>query len=466
MARRVWSEGQLNGGSLATRTGPTPGPPPPDARSRIGFFGAVSIGVGGMIGAGIFAILGVVTEVSGTALPISFAVGGFVALLAAYSYVKLGVRYPTVGGSVEYLVRGYGDGLIAGSVNTFQYLAYVIAIALYAKGFGGYAATFLPADAPAWSESAFAVGVVAGFCALNFLGTAIMGRAETLIVGIKVGILVVFIVAAMFTLDVSRLAPSGWANPADILFGAGILFIGYEGFGLVCNAAGAMANPRRMLPAALYTAVGVVIAIYLLVAVGVIGNVSTAEMVQARDFALAQAARPVLGAFGFKMVAVAALLSTASAVNATLFGSANVAYQVALDGELPQPFQRRLWVDNGVGLLVTAGLVIAALLAFDLGPIAMMGSAAFLVVYIVVGVGHLRIIGETGARRSVVAASILSCAAMLVALCFKMVSAAPPAASVTLAGAAAASLIIEASYRKATGRKLTLTARPSPKTRA
>src|SRR3712207_284917 len=105
----------------------------------LGLAAAVSIGVGGMIGAGIFSILGVVASVSGTALPVSFVIGGIVAILAAYSYLKLGVRYPSVGGASQFLVEEYGDGLRSGALNIFQYFAYIIAIALYARGFAGYA---------------------------------------------------------------------------------------------------------------------------------------------------------------------------------------------------------------------------------------------------------------------------------------------------------------------------------------
>jgi amino acid transporter len=97
-----------------------------------------------MIGAGAFSILGVVAGVSGTALPLSFAIGGVVALLAAYSYVKLSLHYPSVGGAVQFVVQGSGDGIRSGGINIFQYLAYVIAIALYANGFAAYALTFLP----------------------------------------------------------------------------------------------------------------------------------------------------------------------------------------------------------------------------------------------------------------------------------------------------------------------------------
>src|ERR687886_1973809 len=135
----------------------------------LGLPAAVSIGVGGMIGAGIFSILGVVAGVSGTALPVSFVIGGVVAILAAYSYLELGVHYPSVGGASQFLVEEYGDGLRSGALNIFQYFAYIIAIALYARGFAGYATTFLPSSSTtAWLDEAFAVGVVVLFTLVNF----------------------------------------------------------------------------------------------------------------------------------------------------------------------------------------------------------------------------------------------------------------------------------------------------------
>ena len=216
----------------------------------LGLPAAVSIGVGGMIGAGIFSILGVVAGVSGTALPVSFVLGGVVAILAAYSYLKLGVRYPSVGGASQFLVEEYGDGLRSGALNIFQYFAYIIAIALYARGFAGYATTFFPNSTTTWLDEVFAVGIVVLFTVVNFLSSRVMGRAETVIVAIKLGVLVLFIAAGIFFVEPSRLAPSGWDEPQNLLFGAGILFIGYEGFGLITNAAGEMTNPRRELPRA------------------------------------------------------------------------------------------------------------------------------------------------------------------------------------------------------------------------
>ena len=423
-------------------------------KAGVGLFAAVSIGIGGMIGAGIFSILGVVAEVSGSALPLSFLIGGIVALLAAYSYAKLGATYPSTGGSVQFLVQGLGDGILTGGLNVFQYLAYVISIALYAAGFAGYAMTFLPDGTNAGLQRLLAAGIILVFTAVNFLGSAAMGKAESVIVTIKVTILVGFIVASLFSLEPDRLSPSGWPNGMDILFGAGILFIGYEGFGLITNAAGDMARPKHELPKAIYLAVGIVIVIYVLVSIGVIGNIPLPQLEKAKDYALAEAAKPFLGQFGFKLIAVAAVLSTSSAVNATLYGASNVSYQIARDGQLPGTFTHAIWNRHVEGLFITAGLSIAFVVAFDLGPIAMMASAAFLIVYSAVNVAHLRVRHETGAHPALIVASLLACVLMFVLLMIYIVGHAPAAAWIALVATLVGSFIIEAVYRARTGRHL------------
>jgi amino acid transporter len=253
----------------------------------------------------------------------------------------------------------------------------------------------------------------------------------------------------------AQLSPSAWPGIESILFGAGVLFIGYEGFGLVTNAAADMDDPQRMLPRALYTSVILVILIYLAVAVTVTGNLTNDQIAAAKDYALAEAARPFLGNFGFRLIAVAALFSTASAINATLFGSANVCYMIATDGELPKGLSRSEWKQLTGGLLLTAGLVIVVTLVFDLSGIAMMGSAAFLIVYAVVNAGHLRVMDQTGARASIVWLSLITCLivfAMLAVYTFRQ----QPAAIAALVIIAVVSFVLEAAYRKLTMRRIRL----------
>jgi amino acid transporter len=280
-----------------------------------------------------------------------------------------------------------------------------------------------------------------------------MGRGETIVVAVKVAILVLFAAAGLFFIHPGNFSPALSPEAAFILFGAGVLFIGYEGFGLVTNAAGDMRNPRVMLPRALYVAVILVIIIYLAVSLTVTGNLSNAQIEQAKDYALAEAAKPFLGEFGFRLIAIAALFSTASAINATLFGSANVCYMIARDGELPVRLSRTEWKQATGGLFLTAGLVILVTLLFDLSGIAMMGSAAFLLVYAAVNAGHLRLLKQTGANAVIVWLSILTCLAMFAILALYIWQQ-QPAAVVALVAIAAASFVAEWLYRRWTGRTL------------
>jgi amino acid transporter len=189
--------------------------------------------------------------------------------------------------------------------------------------------------------------------------------------------------------------------------------------------------------------------------VTVTGNLTNQQIEGAQDYALAEAARPFLGEFGVRLIAIAALFSTASAINATLFGSANVCYMIAKEGELPVGLSRDEWKQMTGGLVLTALLVIAVTLAFDLSGIAMMGSAAFLLVYSLVNAGHLRVLKQTGANAVVVWLSLLTGLAVFFTLAIYTWQQ-QPAAVVALGVILVASFAGEAVYRKATGRTIRL----------
>ena len=412
---------------------------------------AVSIGVGGMVGAGIFSILGVVAHAAGNAMWLAFAIGGVVALLSTYSYAKLGATFPSAGGAVHFLVKSFGDGVLAGGLNLFMWAGYIISLALYATAFGGYAATFVTTAASPLLVKSLAVAAVVLLTLLNAFGARLMGRWETVIVAVKLAILVLFAAVGLWFIRPGYLSPELWPESTSILFGAGVLFIGYEGFGLVTNAAGDMRDPRKMLPRALYTSVLLVIALYLAVSLTVTGNLSDYEIEQSKDYALAEAAKPFLGQFGFRLIAIAALFSTASAINATLFGAANVCYMIARDGGLPAGLSRTEWRGATGGLVLTAVLVLAVMLSFDLSGIAMMGSAAFLLIYAAVNAGHLKVLKQTGASAPLVWLSLLTCLAMFVVLC-AYIAREQPRALAALVAIAAASFLAEWAYRRLTGR--------------
>lgn len=416
--------------------------PQPIQNNTISLADAVSIGIGGMIGAGIFSILGVVAEAAGSAMWLSFLIGGFIVSFSAYSYAKLGAKYPTAGGAAEFLVRGFGEGPFSGSINVFMWIGYIISIALYAQGFAAYFMTFINnAESPLLAKG-IAASIVLFFTFINMLGAGSVGKAELLIVVVKVSILILFAGVGLFYIQPEHLAVSTWPPYSAILFGTGILFIGYEGFGLITNAAGDMKNPKQSLPRALFTSVAIVIVIYLAVSVTVIGNLTPDEIHRSGDYALAEAAKPFLGMFGFKLIAVAALFSTASAINATLFGSANICFMIARDGELPAMFDRTEWRGASSGLLITAGLVVMFILFFNLASVTMMGSGAFLFIYAMVNAGHLKIVKQTGANLVLVLIACLLCLAMFIVLEVYTYQQAPEAVYTT-AGLILGSYILE-----------------------
>jgi amino acid transporter len=347
--------------------------------------------------------------------------------------------------------------VLAGGLNLFMWAGYILSLALYATAFGSYAATFVTATPSPLLLKSLAVGAVVLLAVVNAFGARLMGRSETLIVAVKVAILILFAAVGLWFIRPGYLSPELWPETKSILFGAGVLFIGYEGFGLITNAARDMRNPSKMLPQALYTSVILVIVIYLAVSLTVTGNLSDHEIEQARDYALAEAAKPFLGDFGFRLIAIAALFSTASAINATLFGSANVCYMIARDGELPVGLSRTEWKQATGGLLLTAALVVLVTLSFDLSGIAMMGSAAFLLVYAAVNAGHLKVLEQTGASAILVWLSLITCLAMFAVLGTYTYQQ-QPAAIAALVIIAAASFVAEWAYRRWTGRTIKETA--------
>ncbi|MEN6290977.1 MAG: APC family permease, partial [Methanobacterium sp.] len=347
----------------------------------IGIWSAVAIGIGGMIGAGIFSILGIATTITGNLIYVSFIIGGAIALLSTYSYAKLGTKYPSAGGSVEFLVRGFGDSVLSGGFNFLLWFGYIFALSVYAEAFGSYAATLLPLNHSGLSVTVLAVLIILIFTSINFLGPKIVGKSETVIVAIKVGILLVFAMAGLFFIKPSLLIVSSFPHFTNIFTAAALLFLGYEGFGLITNTAEDIKNPEKNITRALYIAVILVIIIYVLVSLVLVGNLTIPQISQSADYALAAAVQPFAGAIGFTIMAIAAIFSTSSAINATLYGGANVSYLMAKKGELPRFFNRTTWRDSKEGLIITSAIVIIFILSLNLNNVALMGSALFLIIY-------------------------------------------------------------------------------------
>lgn len=392
---------------------------------KIGYWSIVAIGIGGMVGGGIFAVLGLAAQIAQGATPIAFAIAGCVALLTTYSYARLSVAFPSQGGTVTFLDRAFGTNLFAGSLNILLWLSYIIMLSLYAYAFGSYAAVFLPVEWQGFGKHAFISLVIIGISTLNLLGAAVIGRAERWIVAFKIAILMVFVSTGLWSVEPQKLMPREWAAPMEVVVGGFIIFVAYEGFELIANAAQDAKNPEQTLPRAYYSAVLFVIALYVLVAIVTVGNLPIPAIIDAKDYALAAAASPFLGQAGFYLISVAALLSTASAINATMYGAARLSYIIAKEGELPTVLERRIWSKPVLGLLITSGLTLVAANSLDLNSIATIGSAGFLLIFGAVNVANVVLARQTDSTGWISALGALACVAALFALLWQIEMDAP-----------------------------------------
>jgi len=391
----------------------------PNRKKPIGFWSAVSMGVGAMVGAGIFALLGEASAISGSAVYISFIIGGVIALFSGYSLGKLGARYPSAGGIVEYLTQAYGVGFFTGSMSIMLYLAAVVSLSLIAKAFGNYAFTFLPKGSPHWWHHVFSIGIVVLFVAVNYRGARDVAIWERLIVAIKFSVLAGLAVAGIVYLNPALLSPKLYPPVADIFFSLAITFFAYEGFRVITNTAEDMPDPAKTLPRSMMTAILLVMLLYLGVCFAVFGNLPTDKVIAARDYALAEAALPIFGHVGFVVVAIAALISTASSINANLYAVTNVTYQLAKDGELPAAFGKPIG-HSREGLVISGLIIIVLSLLFDLSEIAAIGSISILFVHAVTHIGHLKLCNQTGASRFLVAlAALVTLVAMALAVVYE-----------------------------------------------
>jgi amino acid transporter len=421
----------------------------------IGFWSAVAIGVGGMVGGGIFAVLGLAVELARGGTPVAFLVAGVVALLTSYSYAKLAVAFPSEGGTVVLLDRAFGVDLFTGTMNNLLWLSYVVMLSLYAFAFGSYGATFFGASHHELVKHLLVSAAIVVPMALNMLSAGVVGRAETAIVAVKIAILLFFAGVGLHGVQTERLAPGTWASPIHLLSGGMLIFLAYEGFELIANTAEDVQDVQKTLPRALYTCVVFVIILYVLVAWVSVGSLPVEKIVSAKDYALAEAARPFLGQTGFTLIAAAALLSTFSAINATLYGSARLSYAIAKEGELPAALEDKVWNEPIEGLVITSVLALLFANLGDLSSISMMGSAGFLLIFGAVNAAQVRLSKKTGGRRSIAIIGVAACIAALVALVEQTLSTHPSHVFV-LAGMIGISLGVELIYREFRGHEFHL----------
>jgi amino acid transporter len=417
---------------------------------HIGTLQAAFIGVAAMVGAGIFSLLGAAGEVAGAAVWLSFLLAGGLAALQGYSFAKLGASYPSAGGLLEYVNRGFGEGHISTVVAWLVFIANGIVTAMVALSFGSYASSAF-ADNNQVAVKLFAVALLVAMTALNLGGSTLVARVQSVVVVVVIGILAAFAIVTIANIEPGYLAPSTYPGITDIISSVALTFFAFLGFGVVTFTAKDLLRPSQQLPRAMAIAIGLATLIYVAVSIGVFGTLTVSEVIAAGPTAIALAAQPVLGDLGFWLITVTALFATAGATNAGLYPAIGLSDHLVSTRQFPDLMGRRIGGRAPFGLLVLSLGVIVTVVLFDLSAVASIGSAVALMIFGLVSLGHLRIHTETGARRSVL---ILAVAAIAITLTTFVVTTLiyEPASIATLVAIVAISLVLDlANARRRTG---------------
>lgn len=417
-------------------------------RKKISMFSAAFMGIGAMVGAGIFALLGEAGAIAGTAVWLSFLIAGVISILQGYSFAKLGRRYPSRGGLLEFFVQGFGNGHLTGSVSWLFYLVGQLITVMVALSFGSYAgALFFGDNVTPQAEKLLAIVIIVVMAILNLeLARSSVARVQTGIVWAVVAILGAFAVITMRHADYSLLSPDGYPGPGEIISSVAITFFAFLGFSVVAFVGPDIDNPDRNLPRAMYLSLVLTTALYVAIAIGVFGMLTLDEVIASGNTAIAAAAEPILGAAGFTIMTVAAVFSTSSAVNSQFFATTGVTAYLAEIGQFPPALGDKTGKYGNLGTAISTVVVIALTLMFDLSAIASIGSAVALVIFMMVGIAHLRLIGETKAKRWIVYLSIAT--VLITLLVFTFVTLVDePATAIAMVAFLVLSIVIDRVWR-------------------
>jgi amino acid transporter/nucleotide-binding universal stress UspA family protein len=376
---------------------------------EMGLLDATMIGVGAMIGAGIFVLVGIAAGVAGPALILAFVLNGLVALLTAMSYAELGSCFHDAGGGYLWVKEGLPkwNGFLSGWMSWF---AHAVACSLYALGFGAYFEHVfreIGLTVPHWGflspQKFLAASVALAFAYVNYRGASETGKIGNLVTIAKIVILVIFI---GFGLELMFRTPNwpshfepfmanGWSG---VFKAMGLTFIAFQGFEVIAQSSEEIENPRKNIPRAVFLSLAIVVPIYLLVAVSALGSVNPEAstpwdyLARHKELALVEVSRHFFIGGGI-MILVGGLISTMSALNATIYSSSRVAFAMGRDRNFPAFFSRVNTKNFTPHWAIAVSLIIIVFMSVSL-PIEDVASAAdimFLLLFLQVNIAMIRL---------------------------------------------------------------------------
>jgi len=387
-------------------------------KKELGLAELIAIALGGMVGGGIFTILGISVSMIGDLTPVAIIIGGLISALAAYSYVKLGLYYRDEGATYSFFKKTYPKSPFSASViGWFVIFGYISTLALYAYTFSSYAISSTNFADNIWIRKAIAIGVIGLFTLINIWSVNGMGKIEDLMVYTKLVVLIIISIVLMqhgttdfgtfidhMVLDTEK------SSVFNILIVASLTFVAYEGFQLVINAVNVMAKPEKNIPRAIYSAIVLAILIYVVISLGALFAIPMEEIIKNKEYALATGAGDVLGSLGTNLVILGAILATSSAISGTLFGSSRQMAVIAKDGFFPHWLSIRKKNSPKNAIIAMAVMASILILIGGLKLILEFGSITFLLVSLLMAIANYKIRDKTKSSKLLTALSIFGLA--------------------------------------------------------
>ncbi|MEH6836057.1 MULTISPECIES: APC family permease [Falsihalocynthiibacter] len=387
-------------------------------KGSISLGGAVGMGTGVMIGAGIFALTGQIAQLAGPYFALSFVLGAIVTSFSAYSYIKMSNAWPSSGGIAMILQKAYGPGAIAAGAALLMALSMVISESLVARTFATY--VLRPFDiAGGPLVPILAVGVILFAFLVNISGNRTVGLLSIVMAVIKIGGIALFGIVALWSGGFSfpeTSSSAGGFSATGFVASVALSILAFKGFTTITNSGSEITTPHRNVGRTIMISIAICVVIYLLVAFAVGSNLTIEQIVAAKDYSLAEAASPALGQLGFYFTVVLAAVATASGVMASVFAVSRMLAMLTDMKMIPHSHFGMSGSIQSHTLVYTVVLASTLAVFFDLGRIASLGAFFYLVMDMLVHWGVFRSVRkEIGASAVILLCALSFDAIVLVA---------------------------------------------------
>ncbi|MCM3409375.1 APC family permease [Metabacillus litoralis] len=364
-------------------------------KNSITLGGAVGLGTGVMISAGIFALLGQVAELSRQWFPLIFIIGSIVTGFSAYSYMKMSQEFPSAGGIGMFLVKAYGKGTIATAASLMMAISMIINQSLVARTFGTYTLQLFESKQPGFLIPLLGVGLIVFSFIVNISGNTFIQSFTSIASFVKIIGLSVLALSGLWIVDFALPSPQSGAVNQDagtlnLIAAVSLTILAFKGFTTITNSGAEITKPRKNIGLAISISIIISLVIYLLLAWAVLSNLTIDEIIKAKDYALAEAARPAFGGYGVWFTVILAIIATITGIIASVFAVSRMLAMLSEMSLIPEAnFGLKKSVQKNT-LLLTVVLAIILTVTLDLTRIASMGAILYLIMDMIVHFGMLK----------------------------------------------------------------------------